>query len=156
MKYYYREIYLEKEKNGIYGVFPNGRKPRWNWTGTVNANGTVTGAASNKDPSYIVDPEKLIQDIEDKGDSIYTNSSEYDYEFVMTRKIISQIRKYNKQTKNGRKVNYLDFSLAGVSSDKRNFSEVIRDWYSEQTLYRDALNITECNNALGNTCVNYK
>lgn len=153
LKYYYREIYLEPDNNSYGGVFPNGRNPRWNWTGTI-VNGQATGAASNSDPSYIVDPEKLIQDIEKKGDSIYINESEYDYVFTLTTDIINDIRKYNDTKVNGKKVTYVDFSLVAGSTAKKNYSEKIKDWFSQQTLYSQAYSITECNNAISGKCDN--
>lgn len=147
LRYYYREIYLEPEKNGYGGVFPNGREPRWNWTGTIK-NGQVTGAANNEDSSYIIDPEKLIEDIESKGDTIFDEESEYDYVFTMTPEIITQIRQYNKTTKNNKKITYLDFSLVGSTADKKNYSEKIKEWYPNLS----TMNITDCNNAKGGTC----
>ena len=149
LRYYYREIYLEPNKNGYGGVFPNNRKPRWNWTGTIS-NGTVTGAADNSDPSYLVDPERLIKDIEKKGDSIFTTQAEYDYEFTLTRAMINEIRRYN----DNKKITYLDFSIVAGSTAKKNYSQKIKDWFNGQSLYSQAYSITECNNAISGRCDN--
>lgn len=153
LRYYYREIYLEPNKNGYGGVFPNDRNPRWNWTGTISGDGSVSGAASNSDPSYLVNPQKLIEDIEAKGDSIFTNESEYDYVFTLSSQLINEIRRYNNSKIDGRNITYLDFSLVGTSNDKINYSQKIRDWYGD-TLYHTARNITDCNNAISGNCDN--
>lgn len=152
IRYYYREIYLEPNQNGYGGIFPNNRNPRWNWTGTIR-NGVATGAANNDDSAYIVDPEKLIDDIEAKGDSIFTNESEYDYVFTLSSALMNEIRNYNNSRIDDRKITYLDFSLVGTSRDKINYSQKIRDWYGS-TLYHTALNITQCNNAVSGRCDN--
>mgnify|MGYP004571684705 CR=1 FL=1 len=103
-------------------MFPNNRNPRFNWTGTINkSTNKVTGAAILKEKSYYddaVDPETLISTIESKGESIYdvsNNSSEIDYEFVLTRENIRNIRSYNKHVRdyNGDNVkNYLDYNMS--------------------------------------------
>lgn len=103
-------------------VFPNNRNPRFNWTGTINkSTNTATGAAILKEKSLYndaVDPETLIKAIESKGESIYdvsNNSSEIDYEFVLTRENIRNIRSYNKHVRDyngdGEK-NYLDYNMS--------------------------------------------
>ena len=65
-----------------------------------------------------VDPETLIKTIESKGESIYdvsNNSSEIDYEFVLTKENIRNIRSYNKHVRDyngdGEK-NYLDYNMS--------------------------------------------
>lgn len=102
-------------------MFPNDRSPRFNWTGTIT-NGKATGAAIIKEKSLYgydaVDPETLIKTIEAKNESIYevtTNSLEIDYEFVLTKENIRNIRKYNKNIRdyNGDgNYNYLDYNMS--------------------------------------------
>ena len=103
-------------------MFPNNRNPRFNWTGTIDkSTNKATGAAILKEKSYYddaVDPETLISTIESKGESIYdvsNNSSEIDYEFVLTRENIRNIRSYNKHVRDyngdGEK-NYLDYNMS--------------------------------------------
>lgn len=98
-------------------VFPNDRNPRWNWTGTLN-NGESTGAAKYSKENvlkYDIDPINLTKDIESKGNSIYNDSSEIDYEFVLTRENLNHIRAYNKSVSdyNGDgKRNYGDFNMS--------------------------------------------
>lgn len=103
-------------------MFPNNRNPRFNWTGTIDkSTNKATGAAILKEKSLYndaVDPETLIKTIESKGESIYdvsNNSSEIDYEFVLTRDNIRNIRSYNKHVLDyngdGEK-NYLDYNMS--------------------------------------------
>lgn len=103
-------------------MFPNNRSPRFNWTGTINkSNNTSTGAALTAEKSLYsdaVDPETLIKTIESKGETIYnvsSDASEIDYEFVLTKENIRNIRKYNKKVKdynNDGNNNYLDFNMS--------------------------------------------
>ncbi len=59
------------------------RKIGFNWT---------SAAYNDKNSVYTVDPEKLIIDIQTKGDSIYSNDEELDYEFILDRTTINAIR----------------------------------------------------------------
>ena len=134
-------------------VFPNNRSPRWNWTGTItkNSDGSTitTGASNNEDPAYLVDPEKLTESIESKGDSIFTDASEVDYEYTLSIETINTIRKYNKMKLNGRKITYLDFTLENNGSNKAR-SNKMNDWFPNL----NTTNITECNNSKDNKCDN--
>lgn len=150
LRYYYREIYLDPKQNGFGGIFPNDRNPRWNWTGTIT-DGVASGAANNSDSSYIVDPKKLIEDIEAKGEDIFYDESEYDYVFTMTKDVIKKIREYNKTKINGKKITYLDFSLVAASDNKRNYSQMVNEWYHELPASK-LVEISECNNAKNGKC----
>lgn len=99
VQYIYREIELDDN-------FPNDRDPRWNWTGTIDSKSVegkrlVTGAARAIETSYRgynIDPTALIKHIEGMEKTIYdvqTDSSEVDYEFVLTRQNLRNIRSYN-------------------------------------------------------------
>lgn len=172
IQYIYRTIDLTN-------MFPN-RNPRWNWTGTINRNGESNEAAltSNESlygSSQTVDPEKLIQDIQTKGESIYDvsrDSSEIDYEFVLTKENIRNIRNYNKNIRDynsdGSK-NYLDYNMSCYSGngrercyskfmdnvDANTGSESNKDFIT-YTNYRTKTmrkKIIGCNNAIsGNSC----
>ena len=74
LRYYYHEVNLED-------MFDNSAKrdPRWNWTGTITGD-KVTGAARRVNSNYIVDPERLIESIESKGNKIYTDKQTQDRE----------------------------------------------------------------------------
>lgn len=121
IRYIFRPIRLDD-------IFPNNRKPRFNWTGTVNtATNTATGAALTQDQSYYgtaVDPQALIDAIQSKGESIYdvlTDSSEVDYDFVLTKENIRNIRKYNKNVRdiNGDgDNNYLDYNMSCTTNSR--------------------------------------
>ncbi len=114
IQYVYRTIDLTD-------VFPNDRDPRWNWTGKILSSDKATGAALTLNQSglgYKVDPEATTSHIESKGESIYdvkADSGEVDYEFVLTKANLNNIRKYNKRVKdyNGDNYNnYLDYNMS--------------------------------------------
>ena len=48
-----------------------------------------------KNASYSVDPEKLIQDIQSKADTLYNDETNLDYQFYLTPSTLNEIRKYN-------------------------------------------------------------
>lgn len=111
IQYIFREIDLDD-------AFPNERNPRWNWQGTINTNNQTTGAARTEDTSllnYRIDPDSLIDEIESKGETIYdvtSDASEVDYEFVLTRENLRNIRNYNKNVEDFNQDgsnNYLDY-----------------------------------------------
>ncbi len=121
IRYIFRPINLND-------MFPNGRNPRFNWTGTIDKNNnSASGAAILKEKSYYndaIDPETLIKTIESKGESIYntsSDSSEIDYEFVLTRDNIRNIRSYNKNIRDyngdGEK-NYLDYNMSCYTNNR--------------------------------------
>lgn len=121
IQYIYRVIDLTD-------VFPNERSPRWNWTGTLNTGAkTSSGAASFASKNrleYDVDPIEKTKDIESKGETIYDvqkDSSEVDYEFVLTKENLKNIRAYNKKVRdyNGDGYNnYLDYNMSCYKNSK--------------------------------------
>lgn len=174
IQYIYRPIDLDD-------VFPNNRNPRWNWTGTLNS-GTHTGteAASYSDQNslnYNIDPITLTEEIEAKGDSIYdvqTDSSEIDYEFVLTRENIRNIRNYNKNVRdyNGDGYNnYADYNMScytnssgkevctskfldNISGNSGTESSVNFITYSVSGFTIEARKkLAGCNNSKGGACV---
>ncbi len=111
IQYIFREINLDD-------AFPNERDPRWNWQGTITNTNQTTGAARTEDTSllnYRIDPDSLIDEIESKGETIYdvtSSSAEVDYEFVLTRENLRNIRNYNKNVEDFNQDgsnNYLDY-----------------------------------------------
>ncbi len=118
-QYIYREIELEDN-------FPNERDPRWNWTGTIDSKSVegaklTTGAARSTKTSYRgynIDPLALINHIETLGKDIYdvqTDSSEIDYEFVLTRQNLKNIRSYNSSVQDFNRDgenNYADYDTS--------------------------------------------
>lgn len=118
IQYIFRTIDLndvipnEKDEGGT-------RVARFNWTGTIDkSTNTSSGAALTVEKSLYsdaVDPERLIENIESKGETIYTNDSETDYVIILTKENIRNIRKYNKKVKdyNGDgENNYLDYNMS--------------------------------------------
>lgn len=105
IQYIYRDIDLTD-------VFPNERNPRWNWT-----SGAASVSSKNQ-LKYDIDPIKLTKEIESKGESIYDvqkDASEVDYEFVLTKENLKNIRAYNKRVRdyNGDGANnHLDFNMS--------------------------------------------
>ena len=102
IQYIYRVIDLTD-------VFPNDRNPRWNWTSSA------ARKASETRIGYNIDPIAKTKDIESKGESIYTDQNETDYEFYLTRENIRNIRDYNKHVKdynNDGSNNYLDYNMS--------------------------------------------
>ncbi len=70
-------------------LFPD-RSARFNWT---------SKAKNTSNSNYPIDPEKLIKQIEELGDSVYDESKEntyLDYHVVLTPTRITEIRAYNK------------------------------------------------------------
>lgn len=164
-------------------IFPNNRNPRFNWTGTVK-NNTATGAAISKTSNQSkyqnyedVNPEGLIKAIENKNESIYnvtTDASEIDYEFVLTKENIRNIRNYNKNIRDYNHDgdnNYLDYNMSCYTNNRgqeictSKFMDNINgnagdDSYGNFITYSvsgygidERKSIAGCNNAIhGNTC----
>lgn len=77
-----------------------GRQPGYNWTLDADNVGdqTTSLALTAKNTSYPVNPIELIQDIQSKGNSIY--SDEYlDYRITLDSDALKYLRNYNKQYK---------------------------------------------------------
>lgn len=78
----------------LYDMFPANetlsggeRQPRWNWS---------SAAIDVMNQRYPVNPTKVIEDVESKGDTIYGNAEELDYQIFLSQSSIKQIREYNK------------------------------------------------------------
>ncbi len=128
-------------------VFPpsddsnQGRAPRYNWS--CQATNTT-----NKD--YPVQPNATIANIEAKGDSIYSNANELDYEIDLTRGLISRVKEYNNT-----RHNYLDFDESGITK-KVNGVTVYTSKFLTQVLGTAVRKRGKigCNNQLGDSCDN--
>lgn len=149
LRYYYHEINLEK-------IFDK-RDPRWNWTGTINGN-QVTGAAKKID-GYIVDPERLIASIEQKGYNIYEDQAvqaqEMDYEYTLDNAKIQAIREYNKIREKGQRLPYTKFTLAKPNNTmESNFSMKVAEWLGDGFRQKEVA-VSTCNNSLAGSCYNY-
>lgn len=133
IQYIYREIDLTD-------AFPNNRRARWNWTGEItnhllpSGSKATTGAALPDDRSkllYNVDPVALTKHIESNGYDVYDvkkDIGEVDYEFVLTRKNLSNIRQYNRNVKDFNKDgdgNYLDYDQSCYTMKSNGKERVI-------------------------------
>ena len=99
LNYIFRRIDLDNKN-----MFPD-RNPRWNWTGTITTdpiNGIKASGSAVYDTNYMIDPEKLINNLQSKGTSIYSSSNastgndnnpELDYEVVLSKGNIRTIKK---------------------------------------------------------------
>lgn len=167
IQYIYRVIDLTD-------VFPNDRNPRWNWTGTLTD--TSSGAARFSTETYLgynIDPIDRTKDIESKGESIYTDTSEIDYEFYLTKENIKNIRDYNKHVNdyNGDgSNNYLDYNMSCYINAKKQevctskFLDNINEndtvsassnfvTYGSQFTIDSRKDLAGCNDAKGQSCI---
>ena len=108
------ECYEESQKTEINGVknymfraidtnnvFPNAivegvtdetkRPIGFNWTNK---------AANSKNPDYLVNPANLIEQIENRSETLYTDDN-LDYQFHLTPEVLWKIKEYNKETPYG-------------------------------------------------------
>ena len=77
----------------LYDMFPENttvndgtRQPRWNWS---------SAAIDVTNQRYPVNPTKVIENVESKGDTIYGNEEELDYRIILTRQNLRNLRSYN-------------------------------------------------------------
>lgn len=138
-------------------VFPNDRNPRWNWT-----NGAIpTDSRIYNLLGYKINPIELTEDIEYKGNEIYSDTNEVDYDIILTTEQIMRIRQYNKNVEdfNGDGyTNYLDYDMSCSTIGGR---EVCTSNFLDDTgnvTYTSGYNaqsrkqIAICNNAYGGDC----
>ena len=77
-----------------------GRQPGFNWTlGSDNQeeSGDMEFNLNIKNEGYKVNPLQLIEDIQEKGNSIYSGDSYLDYLIVLDRDTLSKIREFNRK-----------------------------------------------------------
>lgn len=120
-----------------------GRQPGFNWT---------VSATNIKNPNYIIAPSALLAEIQTKGDSIYSDDSNVDYEFYLDRNALSSIRKHITSG------NYTNFTgkfsiINGVSVYN---SSLFRGTGSTlDSKYVIKRGILGCNNEENGKCYNY-
>ena len=73
-----------------------GRQPGYNWTlGMTDEDSSILTALNAKNPDYHIDPLSLINNIQKRGASIYNGSEYLDYQFVLDREALAEIRDFN-------------------------------------------------------------
>ncbi|HIT22437.1 MAG TPA: hypothetical protein IAB56_05705 [Candidatus Scybalousia intestinigallinarum] len=138
-------------------VFPNDRNPRWNWTNAaIPSNDRIYNLLG-----YKINPIELTEDIEYKGNEIYSDKNEVDYDIILTTEQIMRIRQYNKNVAdfNGDGyTNYLDYDMSCSTVGGR---EVCTSNFLDDTGYvtytsgynaQSRKQIAVCNNAYGGDC----
>ena len=138
-------------------VFPNDRNPRWNWTnGAIPSNDRIYNLLG-----YKISPIELTQEIEYKGNEVYSDTNEVDYDIILTTEQIMRIRQYNKNVEdyNGDGyTNYLDYNMNCTTIDDREVctSNFLNDTgyvtYASGYNAQSRKQIAICNNAYGGDC----
>lgn len=124
-----------------------GRQPGFNWT---------VSATNIKNPNYIIAPSALLAEIQTKGDSIYSDDSNVDYEFYLDRNALSSIRKhitsgnYTNFTGKFSIINGVSVYSSSLFRESNNAAEVSLD--SKYVIKRGILG---CNNEENGKCYNY-
>lgn len=76
----------------VEGVTDETKRPiGFNWTNK---------AANSKNPDYLVNPANLIEQIENRSETLYTDDN-LDYQFHLTPEVLWKIKEYNKETPYG-------------------------------------------------------
>ena len=83
------------------------REIGFNWTSAATI-------PSYKNPDYAVNPEELIEKIEEKSSSLYSNDN-LDYQFILSPTDLNTIRKYNQKYKFGTWNGTTSISNSGVA-----------------------------------------
>ena len=136
------------------GYAETGRAPGFNWTGD---------ATNTKNKDYIVSPDLLTTDIQQKAGTIYNDESDsskdLDYRFYLDRSAINTIRNYSKNESNGKYTNFSGvFEIRnGVSVYKSAlFRNAGSSSYRLDSRYIKKLGLLGCNNqANSDKCENY-
>ncbi len=136
------------------GYAETGRAPGFNWTGD---------ATNIKNKDYIVSPDLLTTDIQQKAGTIYNDESDsskdLDYRFYLDRTAINTIRNYSKNESNGKYTNFSGvFEIRnGVSVYKSAlFRNAGSSSYRLDSRYIKKLGLLGCNNqANSDKCENY-
>ena len=75
-----------------------GRQPGYNWSlGITNEDSSILNALSSKNPNYKIDPIALINNIQQRGTSIYNGNTYVDYKFVLDSEALATIREHNRK-----------------------------------------------------------
>lgn len=136
----------------LYDMFPANetlsggeRQPRWNWS---------SAAIDVTNQRYPVNPTKVIEDVESKGDTIYGNDEELDYKIILTRQNLRNLRSYNAT--HGSYTNFEDMTctydeIKGVSVCTSSLLPA-QGGSSEYMTMVDK-GIVGCNNEQGEDCI---
>ena len=136
------------------GYAETGRAPGFNWTGD---------ATNTKNKDYVIVPDLLTTDIQQKAGTIYNDESDssdnLDYRFYLDRTAINTIRNYSKNESNGKYTNFSGvFEIRnGVSVYKSAlFRNAGSSSYRLDSRYIKKLGLLGCNNqANSDKCENY-
>lgn len=140
-----KDLFPSTEETATGDKTETGRTPGFNWTGE---------ATNLKNKDYIIAPEALIAEIQEKGDTVYSDDKELDYEFYLDREALNAIRKYSSSNSG----NYTSFNgnfeiINGVSVYK---SSLFRGTGSTlDSRYVKRKGVLGCNNQRGDKCYNY-
>lgn len=130
-------------------VFPNDRGPRFNWSCRANLQEWYRQNVYKTD----VAPVLLTKEIQTKGESIYDNPSELDYEFTLTGSNIRAIKEYNDSVadfnKDGNK-NYLDYDVTNCKDSGCECSFLNDNKYV--TFTKRGKELVGCNNGINGEC----
>lgn len=139
------DLFPSTEGNDTTDATKTGRTPGFNWT---------VKATNIKNKNYIIAPSALLAEIQQKGDSIYSDDNNVDYEFYLDRTALSSIRK-DTNTTSGNYTNYTgNFTIVnGVSV--YNSSLFRKTGSPLDSKYVKRLGVLGCNNEENGKCYNY-
>jgi len=130
-------------------VFPNDRGPRFNWSCRANLQEWYRQNVYKTD----VAPVLLTKEIQSKGETIYDNPSELDYEFTLTGSNIRAIKEYNDSVadfnKDGNK-NYLDYDVTNCKASGCESAFLNDNKYV--TFTKRGKELVGCNNGINGEC----
>lgn len=141
------DLFPSPEGKATTNLTEPGRQPGFNWT---------VSATNTKNPNYIIAPSALLAEIQTKGDSIYSDDSNVDYEFYLDRNALSSIRKhitsgnYTNFTGNFSIINGVSVYSSSLFRESNNAAEVSLD-----SKYVIKKGILGCNNEENGKCYNY-
>ncbi len=149
-----KDLFPSVEGTATTGYSDTGRAPGFNWTGD---------ATNTKNKDYVIAPDLLTTDIQQKAGTIYNDESDssdnLDYRFYLDRTAINTIRNYSKNESNGKYTNFSGvFEIRnGVSVYKSAlFRNAGSSSYRLDSRYIKKLGLLGCNNqANSDKCENY-
>ena len=117
------------------------RQPRWNWS---------SAAIDVTNQRYPINPPEVMDDIESKGDTIYGNAEELDYQIYLSQSSIRQIREYNKT--HGAYTDFEDMRCEYKDGVSTCYSYLL-DHASEYGIELKERGDAGCNNEQGDQCI---
>ena len=107
-----------------------GRQPGYNWTlGITNEDASIISALNAKNPNYHIDPLALINNIQERGNTIYNGTKYRDYYVILDKKALAQVREFNKNKK------YTDYS--GTTGIKNGITTYYSDLLTDLNVQSD-------------------